>query len=182
MMKNIFIIIAVLLIWIVQIGLTADTDPKPPVKKISKTVNKIWKTTDFQMITLGDIRCGGNGYWYKIVSGEKELGLLYNGRVNSCRAGGCSVDNEGKVSLAFEFFDYLLFTDNSGKVLRVKVYNYQATHGQEVMSRGWLNQFKGLITGEKLEFGRDIETISGATVSATAMTDDIQRVLGCLPD
>ncbi len=132
------------------------------------------------MITQNDIFCGGNGRWYRIVSDKKDLGLLYNGRVNSCRAGGCSIDNENDVSLAFEFFDYLLFTDTLGKVLRVKVYNYQATHGQEVMSHGWLNQFKGLMGGQKLEFGRDIETISGATVSAKAITDDIQKVLSCL--
>lgn len=62
----------------------------------------------------------------------------------------------------------------------VKIYNYQATQSYEVINCGWLSQFKGVKPGESLTFGKDIEAISGATVSANAITDDIQQVLRCM--
>ena len=177
-MRNVTIVICSLLLWFFQVSFSADTDLKPPVKKISKAINKIWRTGKFEIIKQGNKNCDGIGSWYKIVSDERELGLVYNGRVNSCRSGGCSIDPKDE-AITYEYFDYLLFTDNSGKVLWVKIYNYQATQGYEVMSRGWLNQFKGLSPDMSLEFGRDIEAISGATVSAIAVTTDIQQVLSC---
>ena len=179
-MKNLFLIFALLLFQVVQTSVSDESWPLLPEKKIVKTVNKLWKTTDFRMDVLDSVACGGNGRWYRIISAGEKLGLLYNGRVNSCRAGGCAIDQDDEMALSFEFFDYLLFTDTTGKVLRVNIYNYQATHGQEVMSRGWLNQFKGLTGEKRIEFEREIEAISGATVSANAFTDDIQRVLKCL--
>jgi len=159
-------------------SLTKGPDLKPPLKAVNKAIEKIWKTTEFEIIDNNEISCNNSGCWYKIISNQQELGLLYNGRINSCRSGGCSV-NLSEEAISYEYFDYLLFTNNNGKVLWVKIYNYQATQGHEVMSRGWLNQFKGIHSGTALEFGRDIETISGATVSASALTDDIQNVLSC---
>jgi len=177
-MRKVILVVCSLLVWFFQVSFSVDTDLMPPVKKIGKAINKIWKTSEFEIINQEITNCVGIGCWYKIVSDERVLGLVYNGRVNSCRSGGCSIDPDGE-AIIFEYFDYLLFTDNSGKVLWVKIYNYQATQGYEVMSRGWLNQFKGLLPDKNLEFGSDIEAISGATVSAVAVTTDIQKVLSC---
>ncbi|NOX85363.1 MAG: FMN-binding protein [Chlorobi bacterium] len=167
------------------IFLTAFTPSGNPVladKKITKAVIKTMKTSDFVLKpadNLNRLLCSVSGSFYYILSGSDTLGTLYKGRVNSCRAGGCSLSS-GDEAIAFEYFDYFFITDSKNNVRRVKVFNYQATYGQEIMSRGWLNQFNGLSPGKKLEFGRDIEAISGATVSAKAITDDIQKVLTCL--
>lgn len=161
---------------------TPENKVKVPLKKINKAVKKVWKTENFEVIIDEENtakNCFDKGCWLKVKEGEAIIGMIYVGRVNSCRSGGCSIDMDEE-SMAFEFFDYFLLTDLTGAVLWVKVFNYQATRGHEVMSRGWLNQFKGVKPSEELVFGQDIEAISGATVSASEMTKDIQNVLGCV--
>ncbi len=177
-MRKVVLIFCCSVMWFCQISFTTESNLSPPLKKVNKAINKIWKTTKFEIIKNEDINCNESGCWYKVISDKEEIGLIYNGRVNSCRSGGCSVDLSLD-AISYEYFDYLLFTDNKGEVLWIKIYNYQATQGHEVMSRGWLNQFNGVNAEEELEFGRDIEAISGATVSAKAITSDIQNVLGC---
>ena len=171
------------LCWVILVGLIVpDNKVDVPIKKINKAIEKVWKVEEFELIDdelNNEQNCFENGCWMRVKSSGKDLGMVYIGRVNSCRSGGCSVEMDPE-SMAFEFFDYFLVADALGEVLWVKVYNYQATQGHEVMSRGWLNQFKGLTTKEKVVFGEDIESISGATVSASAITQDIQNVLSCV--
>jgi len=182
-MKNRLLLAALLSIsWIVFSSLIHEDSTMIPNKKINKAITKILKVEDFELIKdelYNQKNCFENGCWFKVKSKGKEMGMVYVGRVNSCHAGGCSIEPESKLSLSFEFFEYFFLVDTSGKVLWVKIFNYQATQGHEVMSRGWLNQFKGLTKNENLVFGQDIETISGATVSASAITADIQHVLSC---
>jgi len=158
-------------------GFKIDTDLDVPVKKVNKAIQKIWKIEDFSLEFDERKPCDINGKRYLILAHDECIGTIYVGRVNSCRSGGCDIGS--KDQLAFEYFDYFLLTDVKGEVLWVKIYNYQATQGHEVMSRGWLNQFKGAGPNEKLVFGSDIDAISGATVSARSLTNDIQDVLSC---
>jgi len=55
------------------------------------------------------------------------------------------------------------------------VYNYQATHGQEVTNKGWLKQFQGYDGSRSLTVGKSIDAISGATVSVLGITNDVQE-------
>lgn len=154
-----------------------------PKKKIKRAIAKVWKLEYFEVVDfqLPDQKtCSGEGCWLKVNSNDETIGMVYIGRVNSCRAGGCMLNEDDKNELAFEYFDYFFLVDTMGRVEWVKVYNYQATQGHEVMSRGWLNQFKGLTKNQELIFGHDIESISGATVSSSAITSDIQKVLKCM--
>ena len=98
---------------------------------------------------------------------------VYVGRVNACRAGGCSVgytttDGES------EFFDYFIFFDATATIQLVKIYNYQASYGQEVTSSNWLKQFKNYTGKEELIVGRNIDAISGATISVDVAAFDIE--------
>lgn len=99
---------------------------------------------------------------------------IYVGRVNSCRSGGCSNPAMTMNLEPTEYFDYLIVFDSKVSVQQVKVYNYQATHGQEVGNKGWLKQFKGYDGSRPLTVGKSIDAISGATVSVYSITDDIQ--------
>jgi len=179
MFKSINILFTCMLIWITSSSFMHDHLTELPAKKISKSIKKIWKADNYQLEQMSHSFCVDNGVFFKVISGEKELGYIYSGRVNSCKSGGCNAAAEG-VNLAFEFFDYFMLLDTLRQVIWVKIYNYQATQGHEVMSRGWLNQFKGMEPGESIIFGKDIEAISGATVSASAITEDIKRVLVCM--
>jgi len=100
---------------------------------------------------------------------------IYVGRVNSCRQGGCSNPAEALNIETPEYFDYLIVFDTNLSVLQVKVYNYQATHGQEVTNKGWLKQFQGYDGKRSLTIGKSIDAISGATVSVYGITNDVQE-------
>jgi len=108
------------------------------------------------------------------VGPQSNIAYVYVGRVNSCRAGGCSLNNE-PVSTIFEYFDYYILYDHEGHVTRVKVFNYMATKGQEITARGWLKQFSGYDGEANLRVGKEIDGISGATISVYAITADLEK-------
>jgi Na+-translocating ferredoxin:NAD+ oxidoreductase RnfG subunit len=65
--------------------------------------------------------------------------------------------------------------DKTKSVTSVVVYNYEATHGQEITAKGWLKQFLGYNGSRNLVVGKNIDSISGATISVNAITADIAR-------
>jgi len=99
---------------------------------------------------------------------------VYVGRVNTCRAGGCTIKHDDKHESESEFFDYFIFFDATATVQLVKIHNYEATHGQEVTSNNWLKQFKNYNGKEELVVGKNIDAISGATISVDATAFDIE--------
>lgn len=137
--------------------------------KVSGTDNAEWKEISFS--EAHSIQ----GKFFTIADLNNLKKYIYVGRVNSCRAGGCS--NPAQPSMGFEtseYFDYLVVFDANLLVQQVKVYNYQATHGQEVTNKGWLKQFQGYDGNRPLTVGKSIDAISGATVSVYGITSDIQ--------
>ncbi|HAN76353.1 MAG TPA: FMN-binding protein [Bacteroidales bacterium] len=108
------------------------------------------------------------------VDNAAPVSYSYNGRVKCCRAGGCNAPHVARLTEEFEFFDYLILYDNNGKILKVKVYNYEATHGQEITLRKWLGQFIGFdASTTRMVVGKNVDSISGATISVHGITDDI---------
>ena len=148
---------------------------KIPYNKINRSVKKQFGLQEF---FLQQVEGRSNPYSdseiFSIQSDTFVLGYVFVSRVNSCRMGGCSI-TPGDVAVDFEYFDYYIVTDPTGKVLVVKVFNYQATHGHEVMSKGWLKQFIGFDGSQNLVYGKDIQAISGATISAKSIIDDIKN-------
>jgi Na+-translocating ferredoxin:NAD+ oxidoreductase RnfG subunit len=59
----------------------------------------------------------------------------------------------------------------------VKVLVYREDHGSEVGSKRWLNQFNGKTKNENLTYQKDIAAISGATISAKSMTNEVNKLL-----
>jgi hypothetical protein len=121
-----------------------------------------------------------NGQMYNVKDGQDLLGYVYIGRVFSCRAGGCyeeGLDTVATLDDDFEYFDYYIVLGYDLAVVKVKVFNYQATHGQAICSTGWLKQFIGYDGYEKMTYGKDIDAISGATISANAITYGVQETV-----
>ncbi len=104
---------------------------------------------------------------------DNKNSFIYIGRVNSCRAGGCAI--QSNTDEPSEYFDYFIFFNADANVELVKVFNYAATHGHEVMAKGWLKQFSGHNSNNSLEVGKNIDAISGATISVQALTKDIKE-------
>ncbi len=144
------------------------------LKKVSGITNpkRIELTSLTKTSPAGEI--SGKFYLIPPASPKTNSYFLYVGRVNSCRAGGCSNSNGTPVTdTQYEYFDYFILFSQNGKILKVKIFNYQATHGQEITARGWLNQFTGTTSIKKLKVGKNIDAISGATVSVYAITEDV---------
>lgn len=99
---------------------------------------------------------------------------IYVGRVNSCRGGGCSISKDLSKADNSEFFDYFILYDKKKTIKLIKVIDYQATHGHEITAKGWLKQFVGYNGSEKLEVNKNIDAISGATISVNAITLDVE--------
>ena len=121
-----------------------------------------------------DLPEGGEvaGQFFRV--GDTEIaGYAYVGRVNSCRSGGCSNGSGATADVSAEYFDYFILFDPAFKVVQVRVFNYQATHGHGIMSKGWLRQFTGYDGSSGLEPGKDIDSISGATISVRVITQDV---------
>lgn len=103
-----------------------------------------------------------------------KMKYVFVGRVNSCRAGGCCNTANLSENLESEYFEYIIYFDSQKTVQLVEVFNYQATHGYEITSKGWLKQFVGYSAIDELIVNKDIDGITGATVSVYAITNDIQ--------
>jgi hypothetical protein len=146
-----------------------DKNLKHEIQKISGT-----ESTDLIEFHVNTGSIQGKFFTFSDQNNSKKY--LYVGRVNSCRAGGCSNPALPASGLeTSEYFDYFVVFDGNLSIQQVKVYNYQATHGQEVTNKGWLKQFQGYNGERQLNVGKNIDAISGATVSVYAITNDIQE-------
>lgn len=116
-----------------------------------------------------------NGKFFSLNHHQLIFGYLYIGRVNSCRANGCSFSGTFNRDDTSEYFDYFILFHPDRTVAGVFVFNYAATHGQEITSKGWLKQFIGYDGHKDLSVGKNIDAISGATISVFGITEDIRQ-------
>ena len=72
-------------------------------------------------------------------------------------------------------FDYMVIFKEDLSILKVKVLVYREEYGGEIGSNRWLKQFIGKSNPEKMQFGHDIQNISGATISARNITHDVKK-------
>jgi hypothetical protein len=176
-MNKIIILIIGCVFSISVFGQTIDYSPKQLYNDILKqhescTENDI----SINEIDLSDTKFVEEGKFYHVVNttSNKLMNHLYIGRINSCRAGGCSIDRPLDPGETSEYFDYYILFDKDCKIKQVRVYNYQASHGQEVTAKNWLKQFIGFDDTSSLKVGKNIDAISGATISVYAITNDIK--------
>lgn len=149
-------------------------------KALLKTLQKagITDVSAIRELTLPDsvrLHQSIHGKFFQLdLNNVSQYRYIYVGRVNSCRAGGCSIIQNAANEGDHEYFDYYIIFDSSKTVQLIQIYNYQATHGQEVTSKGWLKQFIGHDGSEPLQVDKNIDAISGATISVYAITSDVE--------
>lgn len=109
----------------------------------------------------------------KVYSNKELLGYACFTTAKGCRIGGCAApDNPNSES--YETFDYIVIYDTDFSILKVEVANYSGQYGYEICRAKWLSQFIGKTFGFKLE--ENIDGISGATISATYLIDDLNNI------
>lgn len=169
-------LITILMLLVALFSQLPDSKIEYNPRSLQKSLEKITGCPEFSkqelIIPKSDSYDDINGKFFRISCERGGSFIVYVGRVNSCRASGCSVDNpHGE----FEFFDYYCLYDSTMTVVQVNVFNYEASHGQEITSKGWLRQFIGHNAGKPLQAGKNIDAISGATISVNGIVDDIRE-------
>lgn len=76
-----------------------------------------------------------------------------------------------------DFIPYALALDADGAVKGIEILEYRETFGGQVREPAWRAQFTGKRAGAALELKKDIQNISGATLSCRHLADGIKRVL-----
>ncbi|MBI1807770.1 MAG: FMN-binding protein [Ignavibacteria bacterium] len=84
------------------------------------------------------------------------------------------IDNvKGKTQL----ITYLVGVRPTGNVQDIDVLAYRESYGGEIAYESFRKQFRQKTTLDKLQPGRDIKNISGATISVHAITDGVRKIL-----
>lgn len=76
-----------------------------------------------------------------------------------------------------EFISYAVGISDQGRVRGIEILSYRETYGGEVRDQGWRGQFIGKSAADRLKLGKDIDNISGATLSCRNLTDGVRRLL-----
>jgi len=75
-----------------------------------------------------------------------------------------------------EMITYAMAVDRSGHLGALEVLSYRESHGGEIRSSAWRNQFDGRQGLEHLRFGTDIKNIAGATLSCEHVTQGVRWI------
>jgi Na+-translocating ferredoxin:NAD+ oxidoreductase RnfG subunit len=71
---------------------------------------------------------------------------------------------------------YLAVYDSQLSIVEVQVIRYREQHGGAVQNLSWLDQFKGFASDSGFMLGEHIDGITGATLSANALTRGVKRM------
>ncbi len=77
-------------------------------------------------------------------------------------------------------FKIHVLLDKQHVVRRVTVLSYPWTHGRKVTRRSFASQFEGKGPKDAIELGKDIDAVSGATLSCDAMTHGVLEAIKLL--
>jgi len=156
-------------LFIISIGLLSFQLPKNIQKKVDKEIKLQFNIDKFLLESVAisdDINSRletkmATDNLFKIYNNDKILGYAFIGKAPSR-------DN---------VFDYLVIFDKDLIILKAKVLIYREDYGGEIGSRRWLKQFIGKTKDDMMVYEKDIMAISGATISANAMTIAVNNLL-----
>lgn len=76
-----------------------------------------------------------------------------------------------------EFITYGTAISPAGKVLGIEILSYRETHGGQIRTPQWRQNFVGKTAQDAFKLNQDIPNISGATLSCRNVTDGVKRLL-----
>lgn len=157
MMKKIVSIILVGLVC-----LSADL-PSSAIKKLDKAIQTLWENQIVDKVEVDISKHQFQNSYLKLsklMVSNKLVGYLMISRAKS----------------RVDFFDYMVVYKPDLSILAITVLAYREDYGGEIASKRWLNQFTGKTNPDNMKFGDDIQSISGATLSARSLTQDVQEI------
>jgi len=143
-----------------------------PEKKVNKLVSKVWKNQEVSLSTLEvpDTLAAEITSLNTVYKDDEIVGYACYATAFGCRIGGCAAATKGNLQ-SYDTFDYIVIYDENLSILKVDIANYSGEYGYEICRPRWLTQFIGSTLG--FELGENIDGISGATVSATFLIEDL---------
>lgn len=137
-------------------------------KKMRHHLTKVFgKNISYEEVSMND-GVSVNNQVFLIKDTDSISGYSIITRALGCKLGGC--DKPPKDSIAFEHFYFLTAFDKNKRIKKVRVLEYTGDHGYQVANKGWLKQFED---DKHFEVGKNIDGISGATVSVKSITSSI---------
>ena len=76
-----------------------------------------------------------------------------------------------------EMIRYAVGITTTGTIQGIEILEYRESYGYEVAEQQWRQQFVGKTAHDPLKLNRDIQNISGATLSSKHITDGVKRVM-----
>ena len=99
--------------------------------------------------------------------------------------------SQGDTTIAYAFLDnvigksmpitFLVLLNINGDIINTNVIKYREAYGGEVSNKGWLQQFINRNNNSSYNIGKDINGISGATISVKSMSKGIQKITTLYP-
>lgn len=76
-----------------------------------------------------------------------------------------------------EFIPFALGLDATGAVKDVEILEYREAYGSQIRNDAWRAQFTGKTAAVPLRLAKEVQNISGATLSSKHITDGVRRLL-----
>ena len=76
---------------------------------------------------------------------------------------------------------FMVILDRRGNILHSNIIKYREGYGGEVGNERWLAQFNNYNPDSTYKIGKDIDAISGATISVNSVTKGIQKIVLLYP-
>ena len=99
--------------------------------------------------------------------------------------------SQGDTTIAYAFLDnvigksmpitFMVILNTDGDIINANVIKYREAYGSEVGNKGWLQQFFNLNNNSGYNIGKEIDGISGATISVKSMSKGIQKIATLYP-
>jgi Na+-translocating ferredoxin:NAD+ oxidoreductase RnfG subunit len=121
---------------------------------------------------------------------EKEAHIVFN-EGNSARVAYREVKNEEKVigSIVVDSVQgrwgpikFLMGVDRAGVVVGVVVLEHKEVRGKPIVKQRFLKQYLGKTSKDPVRVQKDIDGVTGATVSSRALTDGVRKDLFILKE
>lgn len=127
-------------------------------KKMDATLRAAYGADTLSLIALmPDPQPGGIDI-HRVMQGDDPLGYVVFGTATG----------------RYEQFDYMVAYTPDCIIQKVEILEYRSDRGVEITGKRWLAQFQGL-DGCRLEYGRNIDAIAGATLSGRALVQSISE-------
>jgi len=154
---------------LVIVSLLAFNIPKNLFPKIEKEVKESLNILTFSLVEVKipselnlnlPLKISSESF-FSIENKQQLKGYLYYGQA------------KGKSA----FFDFIVIFDKDLIISKIKILTYRESYGGEIGSMRWLKQFIGLSPKSSALYKNNIAAISGATISASALTIEVNKLL-----